>query len=297
LISIKWFLFVYLITAVSCLPRDVVCGSPLRIFDSYSWYGLMKFNLTKAINVWYCWGIVYLSVFLASSCLAGTEQPFGLNAVSWKLTPSLYNETKGHPASDVNLRGNVDDHVFWLGYYQRGSEFQQTRVGYERQFSLPIGKLVLSGQNASGGFWGGSSNLELSVSPESQFFGLLGLGRTNLKDYYNLNFDPNDAITVGGGYRSNPSTTLSAFQVRDDRLSTDQHVTHFVWRSQITKAQRWTVDFFHRSGRAEFGDPVYSGTGLSLTYDNMPWFVRLAWDPKASFTSSDMTRLAIGTRF
>jgi hypothetical protein len=256
----------------------------------------MKSWMINSIKVWYIFMIACFG-FLVNSRLVGAEQPIDLDAVSWKLTPSLYNETKGHPATDLNLRGNVDDHVFWLGYYHRGSEFQQTRVGYERQFGLPFGKVTLSGQNASGGFWGASSNLEISVRPEAQFFGLLGFGRTNLKDYYNLNFDPNDAITLGGGYRLNSNTTVSIFQVKDDRLSTDQHVTHMVWRSQVTKAQRWTLDLFRRSGRVEFGGAVYSGTGLSLTYDDMPWFVRLAWDPKASFTNSDMTRLAIGTRF
>jgi hypothetical protein len=45
-------------------------------------------------------------------------------------------------------------------------------------------------------------------------------GRTNLKDYFNLNFDPNDAILIGAGTRAIQHTTLSAFQIRDDRLGT-----------------------------------------------------------------------------
>jgi hypothetical protein len=37
---------------------------------------------------------------------------------------------------------------------------------------------------------------------------------------------------------------------------------------------------------------------MSLDVANaQPWFVRLVHDPKANFTDSDMTRVAIGLRF
>jgi hypothetical protein len=43
--------------------------------------------------------------------------------------------------------------------------------------------------NASGGFWGGRVGTEYG----NTFFVGAGIGRTNLRNYFNLNFDPNDA--------------------------------------------------------------------------------------------------------
>lgn len=56
-----------------------------------------------------------------------------------KLTPSLYRETAARSAFDLNLRGNREQDTFRAGQYRRGSEFQQTRAGYERQFGLTLG--------------------------------------------------------------------------------------------------------------------------------------------------------------
>lgn len=58
------------------------------------------------------------------------------HAIAWKLTPDVYHETAGRSAVDINLRGNREDDVFWIGQYQRDTEFQQTRVGYEHQYPL-----------------------------------------------------------------------------------------------------------------------------------------------------------------
>ena len=87
------------------------------------------------------------------------------------------------------------------------------------------------------------------------------------------------------------------YQVRDDRLGTGQRVTHLVWRTQTGAHSRLTVDLFRRSGRADREAELLRATGITLTYDQEPWFVRLGWDPKANFTASDMTRLAVGMRF
>ena len=219
--------------------------------------------------------------------------------IAWKLTPSAYHETAGQSAVDLNLRGNRGDDTFWIGQYRRGSEFQQTRAGYERQFTVPVGRVIASGQYASQGFLGASVTLEASAAATSPYFGLLGLGRTNQKPYYNLNFDPNDSVLIGAGWRPDEGTVLTLFQVRDDRLDTGQRVTHLVLRRKAGARSRWTVDLFQRSGRSD-ADPEsqsFKANGIALTYDHEPWFVRLAWDPKVNYTDSDMTRLAVGVRF
>jgi hypothetical protein len=219
------------------------------------------------------------------------------HAIAWKLTPNFYRETAGRSAADINLRGNREEDVFWIGQYQRGTEFQQMRVGYERQYPLPFGRVIASGQYASRGFVGASATLELSNGKEAPYFGLLGFGRTNLKPYYNLNFDPNDSILLGAGWRPDNATFMTLYQVRDDRLRTEQRVTHLVLRRQTSALSRLTVDLFRRAGRSDPDSEFFHATGVTLTYDREPWFFRLALDPNANYTASNMTRLAVGIRF
>lgn len=228
------------------------------------------------------------------------NQPVGSDrSIAWKFTPSVYQESANRAAVDLNLRGNRENHTFWIGQYRRGAEFQQTRAGYERQFAVPMGRVIASGQYASQGFWGGSVTLEAGAAEMGPYLGLLGLGRTNRRPYYNLNFDPNDSVLIGAGWRPDESTVLTLFQVRDDRLGTAQRVTHVVLRQKTGPRSRWTIDLFRRAGRSD-ADPesqMFKTNGITLTYDREPWFVRLAWDPKVNYTDSDMTRLAIGMRF
>ncbi len=223
--------------------------------------------------------------------------------IAWKLTPGYYRETAGRSAIDVNLRGSRDNDTFWIGQYHRGNEFEQTRVGYERQLRLPFGRIIASGQIATHGFLGGSVTLEASAAPvhpaATPLVGLIGWGRTNVKPYYNLNFDPNDSVLLGAGWRPDERTALTIFQVRDDRLGTRQRVTHVVLRQQTGARSRWTIDLFERAGRADSApdSEMFHAMGVALTYDLEPWFARIAWDPKANYSNSDMTRLAIGVRF
>ena len=229
-----------------------------------------------------------------------SNEPVGsARGIAWKLTPGVYHETASRSAVDLNLRGNRENDTFWIGQYRRGAEFQQTRAGYERQFAVPMGRVIASGQYASQGFWGGSVTLEASAAAMGPYVGLLGLGRTNRKPYYNLNFDPNDSVLIGAGWRPDESTALTLFQVRDDRLGTGQRVTHLVLRQKTGARSRWTLDVFNRTGRSD-ADPEsesFTANGIAITYDFEPWFIRLAWDPKVNYTNSDMTRLAIGVRF
>jgi hypothetical protein len=219
--------------------------------------------------------------------------------IAWKLTATSLRETEQRSAIDLNLRGNEGANTFWLGHYQRGSEFLQTRAGYERQLEIPIGRIVGSAQLATRGFLGGSVTAELGTGSA---FGLLGLGRTNLKTYYNLNFDPNDSQLYGAGWRQSKDTVLTLYQIRDDRLGTGQRVTHLVLRTKPERRTRWTIDLFRKKGYGGDADeagerPSFKGTGFALAYDFEPWFVRVAWDPKVNFTSSDMLRVAGGMRF
>jgi hypothetical protein len=262
--------------------------------------GLTLFAVRSVVAVW---SLAFLSApALAIEDRADIEpnEPVGPDhRIAWKLTPSMYRETAGSSAVDLNLRGNWENETFWIGEYRRGAEFQQTRLGYERQFAVPMGRVIASAQYATRGFRGGSITLEASAAALGPYVGLLGFGRTNQKPYYNLNFDPNDSVLIGAGWRPDEDTALTFFQIRDDRLGTGQRVTHLVLRQKTGARSRWTLDLFKRSGRADANpeSEFFRANGIALTYDHEPWFARLAWDPKVNYTNSDMTRLAIGVRF
>jgi len=216
--------------------------------------------------------------------------------IAWKLTPTVYR-TQGQPhAFDLNVRGNRDDHTFWVGYYRQADLFDQGRAGYERQFALPFGRIIGSAQAATRGFVGGSATLE--VGRES-WFGLAGWGRTNLKPYFNLNFDPNDSTLAGGGYRFGKDTVLTVFQVRDDRVNVGQRITHAVWRMKPDARSRLTVDVFRKGGWATDGDEPrrLRATGVAVTVDHGDYFARVAYDPEVNFSAATMWRLALGMRF
>ena len=246
---------------------------------------------------------VLVTGWLACTCApaAGAEKaeeagtPQEGSKVAWKFTPTWHNNSSQPNAWDFNLRGNTDTQTWWVGYYQRSDEFQQARLGYERPVQFSYGRVVPSFQYASRGFLGGSLYAEIGA----EWFGIVGWGRTNLKDYYNLNFDPNDAVTFGAGVHITPDATLSLYQVRDDRLDTGQRITHAVARWKPGAKTRWTVDVFYKEGRPD-SDPESEqihGTGVALTFDFDPYFVRVARDPHVNFSDNNMVRVALGFRF
>src|SRR5712672_1624525 len=142
------------------------------------------------------------------------SEPDEDGTIAWKLTATHLHETALRSAFDLNLRGN---------------EFRQTRAGYERQLEIPVGRIIASAQLATHGFAGGSITAELG---KGAAFALAGWGRTNLKTYYNLNFDPNDSILLGAGWRASQDTVVTLYQIHDDRTDTGQRVTHLVLRTK-----------------------------------------------------------------
>jgi len=217
------------------------------------------------------------------------------SGIAWKFTPTWYSSSSEPNAWDFNLRGNTDTQTWWAGFYRRSTEFQQLRFGYERPVEFTYGRFVPSLQYATRGFLGGSLYAEVG----GDYYAILGWGRTNLKDYYNLNFDPNDAVTFGAGTRALPGTTLALYRVQDNRLDTGQRVTHLFVRIKPDERTRWTVDIFHKSGRPD-SDPASEqvrGTGATVTYDFDRYFVRVASDPHVNFSDNDMVRVAFGFRF
>ncbi|RTL53037.1 MAG: hypothetical protein EKK46_09730 [Rhodocyclaceae bacterium] len=237
-------------------------------------------------------GLLSPLLTLADATKPGEKDISQSDTLEYKLTPSWYQLSDDSHATDINLRGATTDLTFWLGQYRQSDGYAQTRGGLERNFDFGLARMTLSGQLAGGGFIGGSVSGEVG----NDTYAIWGFGRTNLRDYYNLNFDPNDAITLGLGHRSENGANTSLYTTFDDRLDTGQRVTHGVWRGYVSPALRLTVDLSYKRGRGA-DDQTYSGTGLSLTGDVAPFFLRIARDPKVNFTALDMTRVSLGVRF
>jgi hypothetical protein len=230
--------------------------------------------------------VLLLSASAAGHC--GETQ----SKLSLKLTPSWYQSSDGNNASDINLRANFGPHAAWLGFYRDHAGYQQARAGYEYAQDIGPARLVWSGQSAAGGFLGGSVNLQLG----EPWYLLVGFGRTNLHTYYNLNFDPNDAITLGVGKTLLPHTDLSLFQVRDDRLDTRQRVTHLYLRQELSDKDKLSVDGSYKTGLNE--DSVFiHGYAVTVTYAHRHVFIRLAHDRYANFSNATQNRISLGATF
>lgn len=214
-------------------------------------------------------------------------------AKPFKLTGGYYRYGS-FAGQDLNLRYRSGDTSAWLGAYHDPEFGSQGRAGLESAFNLFSGfglSLQPSLQVASHGFAGGSLTAEVG----EPWFVLAGWGRTNLKPYFNLNFDPNDAISLAFGRREESGRTFFVMAIADDRLHTGQKHIHFVARQPMGHGERLTVDVLHKTGEGDEG-PV-NAWGASVTYDWKDWFVRLANDPKQNFSATNAVRLSVGTRF
>lgn len=238
---------------------------------------------------------LWILAFVACTLQSVQAQALATSDDDWafKLTPSMYATQHETHAIDVNLRGNSGNHTTWIGQYRRGNEYQQTRWGYEYNANFSWGQMVPSFQLATKGFAGASLNFQLG----GPTYLIAGLGRTNLKDYYNLTFDPNDSYVIGFGSKLIKNHTVNVFAVKDNRLNTGQTVTHGVWRWQIADAQRLVIDVSHKSGRLAADSAVLRGNGLSVNYDLGNYFIKWAKERKVNFTENDQQRISAGVRF
>jgi len=216
--------------------------------------------------------------------------------ISWKATVSTYKDSIRGDAVDYNLRGNTENIAFWIGKY-KDQDYDQTRLGLEYGITLPYGKLVPSFQTTSSGFVGLSLTWDGKQEDVNGLAPLIGITRTNLQPYFNLNFDPNDSAMAGGSYTSKRVGLLMLYQVWDDKLGTGQRVTHAVWRRKFPDGIRITTDLFNRVGAESAGSKQYQGTGVNLTLDVRDYFLRMGYDPYANYTEGNITRFAVGYRF
>lgn len=214
----------------------------------------------------------------------------------FKFTTGLYRLSGGGSPGewvlDLNLRHTSGFGNAWIGWFRAPREdVTQARAGWDRVFDVGPLHVQPSLQVASGGFRGGSLYAEAG---EDWYVGA-GIGRTNLRPYVNLNFDPNDAWMLAGGRRWGENHSLGFLLVGDNRENPDQRHLHLTWRTPLEGGRRLTVDLLAKRGRVE--GVMVRRAGLSVGYDWPRSFVRVAWDPKANFGPQDMLRLSGGVRF
>ncbi|MEY4295202.1 MAG: hypothetical protein RLY82_890 [Pseudomonadota bacterium] len=224
-------------------------------------------------------------------------------APSFKLTVGSYNATGGDVpdarGTDLNLRSTSNYGNTWVGWYKQDG-IKQWRTGWDNSFSVGLIKLQPSLQAASGGFWGGSFGVETGEEIHKNWYVGAGIGRTNLRPYVNLNFDPNDALMASGGYRFSSRESLGLQWVRDNRLNIDQRNVHLVYRKALSEHERLTLDAFSKTGSvglASGNTEKINKFGLSVGYDWREYFVKVSYDPRVNFTTQNMLRLSVGTRF
>jgi hypothetical protein len=230
-------------------------------------------------------GLALLTMVAFNTCAAADQEP------SFKLTAGWYRLSETGDGFDVNLRHTSEYGNAWLGAFRSSSlNSQQWRAGWDRSIG-DTWRVQPSVQIASGGFVGGSLNVEAGTT----WVAGAGIGRTNLRPYYNLNFDPNDAWSLLAGYRGERGQSIVATYVRDNRENPDQQHFHVVMRTPTLDGQRLTLDALYKRGLVN-GQRV-GKPGITMTYDWPGLFVRLAYDPKTNFTVDNAWRFSIGTRF
>jgi hypothetical protein len=197
----------------------------------------------------------------------------------------------GYSGGDINLRWRRDDTDAWVGIYGDQVFGTQGRAGADTSIAVTRAiQLQPSVQIATMGFVGGSLNLQVG----DRWFGIAGIGRTNLKPYFNLNFDPNDALTFDFGHHTADGSLYTLFVVADDRLGTHQKDWHFNARIPV-RDMRVTLDLLRKSGLSDVG-PI-TAWGFTGTWDWPRWFLRLARDPYENFSAQSAWRVAGGVRF
>jgi len=207
----------------------------------------------------------------------------------------FYRDPAGnYSGQDYNLRYRRGDSTVFIGYYHDRVFGDQTRAGFDTSWqpfeAVPVSLLPSIGV-ATRGFIGGS----LALQAGTTWYGQIGLGRTNLEPFANLNFDPNDSLSFAIGHHADDGSSYSLTTVADNRLHTGQRHTHLLGQWPLPNGQRLTIDVLRKTGDGDSGH--ISAWGETVTYDFPRWFIRESYDPKQNFGTADATRISVGARF
>jgi hypothetical protein len=225
---------------------------------------------------------------LAPLAVAANGEPSPKN----KLTFSYYAFSSQRAGVDVNLRHSFKSSTAWIAGYHENTGFDQERAGFEYDYQGSWLKLVPSVQVATHGFLGATVYSEMGHS----FYAIAGAGRTNLRPYWNLGFDPNDYVQAGAGFHGKGDSVVAVYAIHDVRLDTGQTNTHFYYRQPLPHEWRLTFDVVNEHGNGDGGLVVHSWAP-SVAIDWRRWFAKIAEDPHVNYTADHQVRVGVGIRF
>ena len=250
----------------------------------------MHFSIRQLLKLTLALLVVWVNTAFADDA---SYQDDSIDKIRYKLTLSKYS-ANDLDADDLNFRAKLGNQSVWLAYYQESpSNFEQFRTGYERTDQWTRVKTISSIQIAEHGFFGGSINAEVG----GPLHAIIGYGRTNLRPYDNINFDPNDSITYGIGWEKDESLNFSLYRVRDNRVVPGQQIDHFQTQYSSSDENKLVFDLFHKSGPTTSPGNSIEAVGAACSYEWARYFIRVAYDPKVNFTQSNMTRVSLGLNF
>ncbi|HEX9629328.1 MAG TPA: hypothetical protein VF961_04865 [Pyrinomonadaceae bacterium] len=143
-----------------------------------------------------------------------------------KLTFGIYF-TPGSRAYDLNLRHRFGPFTAWIaGFYDPRSN-KLLRVGAQYDYRKAWLHLVPTLEVSTTRAMSGSLYSELG---SGNTVAIVGVSRTNLRAFFDLFWDPGDAVQLGFAHRLSSYDSISAYTIFDVRLHTQQQNTHLVWR-------------------------------------------------------------------
>jgi hypothetical protein len=208
-----------------------------------------------------------------------------------KLTFAVYY-LPGDVSYDLNFRHQFGQVVSWLGAFIDPKGGSQGRIGAEYDFQRDWFLFIPTLQVDTSGGVMGSFDAELGTD----YYGIIGFSRTNLRPFTNLTFDPNDSVQLGLGYKIDSYDKLYGYSIFDVRLHTGQQITHVFWRHRLDNQNGITFDAFYKSGHIDDGKYIRSG-GIGVYYDRPTWFWKAYYDPYVNFSGHTMVRLGVGLKF
>src|ERR1700756_3651096 len=180
---------------------------------------------------------------------------------------------------DINFRRQFGSVVAWIGGFIDPKGGSQGRVGAEYDFQYQWLLLIPTLQVATNGAVMGSFYSELGTD----YYGIFGYSRTNLRPFNNLTFDPNDSVQIGLGRKVNSYDKLYAFSIIDVRLHTHQQDTHILWRHRFDDNNSISFDGLYKSGYTDAHKYIHA-VGIGIYYDRPTWFWKAYYDPYVNFT-------------
>jgi|SRR5580765_211526 len=208
-----------------------------------------------------------------------------------KLTFGVYFTPDGQ-AYDLNLRHQFGPVTAWIAGYTDTNHNKLIRVGAQYDYHKGWFHFVPTGEIET--TKGASLSLYSELGRDT--IAIVGYSRTNLKTFFDLFWDPGDAVQLGVGHKLSSYDRIQAYTIFDVRLHTGQQNTHVVYRLKLNRNNGITFDGVFKSGRLDSGEYIRAA-GIGVYYDRPKWFWKLYFDPHVNYSDHTMVRTGIGLKF